>query len=161
MRELESARLLLHPLRPEAGRAILAGGEDGLPHAAGYPLDGTRVVVASYLAQVSGGRDPQPFGPYQIVRRQDGCVIGDIGFHAPPTAQRTVTLGYGLVPAARGRGYATEALRRLLVWALAQPSVDTVLADTTHQNLPSRHVMERAGMRLVSEDARKRYYRLP
>lgn len=160
MRTLQSERLLLRPLTPPEGRALLAG-RDGLPGAEGYPLDGTRVVVSSYLAQVSGGGDPSPWGPYQILRRADGRVIGDIGFHAPPSREGAVTVGYGIVPGARGRGYATEALRRLAVWALAQRQVRTLLADTTHANVASQHVLERAGMRLVSQDAHKRYYRLP
>jgi RimJ/RimL family protein N-acetyltransferase len=49
----------------------------------------------------------------------------------------------------------------VIVWGLAQPPVSAVLADTTHDNVPSRRVMERAGMRAAGSDARKLYYRLP
>jgi RimJ/RimL family protein N-acetyltransferase len=161
IRTLVTPRLLLVPVRPAEARAIMLGNGNGRIWAREYPLDGTRVVVAAYLAQVDRGQDPQPYGPYQIVLRAGGRVIGDIGFHAPPDSGGSVTLGYGLVPEERGNGYATEALRRVIVWGLAQPPVSAVLADTTHDNVPSRRVMERAGMRAAGSDARKLYYRLP
>jgi RimJ/RimL family protein N-acetyltransferase len=72
-----------------------------------------------------------------------------------------VTVGYGLAPGARGRGYATEALRAVVAWALARPEVVAVEADTTHANLPSQRVMERAGMRLYDKSDQLRFYRVP
>jgi RimJ/RimL family protein N-acetyltransferase len=36
-----------------------------------------------------------------------------------------------------------------------------VEADTTHANLPSQRVMERAGMRLYDTSDQLRFYRLP
>jgi RimJ/RimL family protein N-acetyltransferase len=101
------------------------------------------------------------FGSYQIVRREDGLVIGDIGFHGPPDSHGAVTVGYGLAPEARGHGYATESLVGLAEWALAQPEVKVVNADANLDNVASQRVMERAGMRFVNETAEKRFYRLP
>jgi len=72
-----------------------------------------------------------------------------------------VTVGYGLAPGARGQGYATEALRVVVAWALARPEVVAVEADTTHANLPSQRVMERAGMRLYNTSDQLRFYRVP
>ena len=46
-------------------------------------------------------------------------------------------------------------------WALAQPQVAVVEADTTHANLPSQRVMERAGMRLYDRSEQLRFYRVP
>jgi RimJ/RimL family protein N-acetyltransferase len=48
-----------------------------------------------------------------------------------------------------------------VAWALAQPGVVTVEADTTHANLPSQRVMERAGMRLYDQSDQLRFYRVP
>jgi RimJ/RimL family protein N-acetyltransferase len=88
-------------------------------------------------------------------------VIGDIGFHGPPNPAGSVTVGYGLAPGARGHGYATEALRAVVAWALARPEVVAVEADTTHANLPSQRVMERAGMRMYDKSEQLRFYRVP
>src|SRR5215213_1507718 len=115
----------------------------------------------AFVRAVDNGADPGAYGVYQLVRSSDAMVVGDIGFHGPPNPGGSVTVGYGLAPGARGRGYATEALRAVVAWALAQPEVVAVEADTTHANLPSQRVMERAGMRLYDKSDQLRFYRVP
>ncbi|MFJ3175606.1 GNAT family N-acetyltransferase [Streptomyces roseus] len=101
--------------------------------------------------------DPAPFGAYEIRRRRDGLTIGGAGFHGPADAAGVVTVGYGLVPAARGHGYAAEALRALLGHARAH-GASGVAGDADRENTASHRVMAAAGMRLVGEDERLRYY---
>jgi [ribosomal protein S5]-alanine N-acetyltransferase len=48
----------------------------------------------------------------------------------------------------RGQGYATEAARALMDWALKELQLERVIAMTAHDNLPSQRVMERLGMRI-------------
>jgi RimJ/RimL family protein N-acetyltransferase len=159
---IESARLCLRQLEAAEARALLQGKADPeRPWAAGYPLQGTLIAVEAFVRAVDNGASPGPYGVYQLVRSGDGLVIGDIGFHGPPDGDGAVTVGYGLAPGARGQGYATEALRAVLDWALEQPEVARVEADTTHANLPSQRVMERAGMRLVDRNEQLRFYRAP
>lgn len=60
--------------------------------------------------------DGDPWGPRHIVRGV--TALGSIGFFGPPAEATDGVLetevGYGLVEAARGWGFATEALRALL-----------------------------------------------
>jgi RimJ/RimL family protein N-acetyltransferase len=159
---IQSERLGLHQLEPGEARALLRGeAAPGRPWMAGYPMQGTLIAVEAFVRAIDKGADPGAYGVYQLVRASDGLVIGDIGFHGPPTPERSVTVGYGLAPGARGHGYATEALRAVVAWALAQPEVAAVEADTTHANLPSQRVMERAGMRLYDRSDQLRFYRVP
>jgi ribosomal-protein-alanine N-acetyltransferase len=81
----------------------------------------------------------------------DGQLIGDIGFKSFPDQAGRVEIGYSLVPAARGHGYATEAVRAMVAWALKQPGVRHVIAETEAGNGPSRRVLERAGFREVGQ----------
>jgi RimJ/RimL family protein N-acetyltransferase len=159
---IETDRLCLRQLELEEARELLQGRADPeRPWASGYPIQGTLIAVEAFVRAVDHGAQPGPYGVYQLVRSADGQVIGDIGFHGPPDQHGSVTVGYGLAAGARGRGYATEALRALVAWALAQPGVERVEADTTHANLPSQRVMERAGMRLVDRNEQLRFYRIP
>jgi ribosomal-protein-alanine N-acetyltransferase len=80
---------------------------------------------------------------------RDGQLIGDIGFKSFPDEEGRVEIGYSLVPAARGHGYATEAVRAMVAWALKQPGVRQVIAETEAWNEPSMRVLERAGFRQV------------
>ena len=54
-------------------------------------------------------------------------------------------IGYAIVPSARRQGYATEAIAALTEWALAQPEVDEVRAQTLPDNEPSIRALLRAG----------------
>jgi RimJ/RimL family protein N-acetyltransferase len=89
-------------------------------------------------------RDPV-FGCYAIVARSTGLTIGTIGFFGAPDADGTTMIGYGLVPSARGVGYATEALRALVDFAFAQESVARLEADPDRDNVASHRVLEKAG----------------
>jgi RimJ/RimL family protein N-acetyltransferase len=159
---IQSERLCLRQLEADEARALLQGQPaPERPWMAGYPMQGTLIAVEAFVRAVDSGAQPGAFGVYQLVRSADGQVIGDIGFHGPPDRHGSVTVGYGLAAGARGNGYATEALRALVAWALAQPGVVRVEADTTHANFPSQRVMERAGMRLVDRNEQLRFYRIP
>jgi RimJ/RimL family protein N-acetyltransferase len=157
-----SERLWLRQLEASEARALLQGKADPeRPWMAGYPMQGTLIAVEAFVRAIDNGADPGAYGVYQVVRSGDDMVVGDIGFHGPPDQRGSVTVGYGLAPGARGRGYATEALRAVVAWALEQPEVAAVEADTTHANLPSQRVMERAGMRLYHRSDQLRFYRVP
>ena len=157
--ELLSPRLRLRLLSPAETIDLLEGRPvPGLRFAEGYPLDGTLVAAAMQAELHGAGRGREPFGQFQLIRRGDDLVIGDIGFHAPPDDLGEVEIGFGIVPAERRKGHATEALRTLLEWALAHPDVRTIHADTDLVNLASQSVLARAGMTLVADEGdRKRF----
>ncbi|MEU8436613.1 GNAT family N-acetyltransferase [Streptomyces sp. NPDC029216] len=157
---LVTARLVLHPLSPGEAARVVAGEPDGsVRWAPGYPAAVDVAGARSFLALCGEDGDPQPFGAYEIRRREDGHAIGGLGFHGPPDHGGGVTIGYGLVPSVQGRGYASEALRALLEFARAQ-GVTCVRGDADRENVASQRVMSAAGMRLVAEDDRLRYYRI-
>jgi RimJ/RimL family protein N-acetyltransferase len=158
---IHTTRLDLLPLDPARARALVAGdGPNGHPWASGYPLGSSLLRAELTLAADAGNLVQRGFGSYQLVRRADGQVIGDVGFMGPPDATGAVSVGCAVIDDARGQGYATEALSALLEWARGQPGLTCVLADTTRSNIASRRLLERVGMRLVGEDGELLYYML-
>ena len=159
--DLLTHRLRLRPLAPAEMQDLLEGqAVRGQRWAEGYPLDGTLVAVAMQADLVKHAIDRGDFCHYQVLLRDEDVVIGDIGFHAPPDDLGEVSVGFGIVPAARRRGYAVEALRGLLDWALRQPEVRTVQADTDLVNLASQRVLLSAGMRLASDEGDRKVYEI-
>jgi hypothetical protein len=73
--------------------------------------------------------------------------VGGSGFHAPDWNVPSVELGYFLVPPARGRGYATEAVRQLVRYAFEHLRVNRVHAGCDAQNAASAAVLLRGGLR--------------
>ncbi|WP_107059226.1 GNAT family N-acetyltransferase [Streptomyces sp. NRRL F-5126] len=158
MDPLVTARLILHPMTAgEAGRVVSGEVDGGDLWAPGYPTPGDVIAARRFLEACAATGDPRPFGNYEIRRSEDGRAIGGLGFHGPPDGNGGVTIGYGLVPSARGRGYASEALRELLRFA-REHGVTSVKGDADHDNTPSHHVMTAAGMRPAGEDERLKYF---
>ncbi|MBN8612223.1 MAG: GNAT family N-acetyltransferase [Deltaproteobacteria bacterium] len=88
---------------------------------------------------------------YAITRHADGgraALVAGAGFFGPP-AEGSVEIGYSVVPAERGRGYATEIVTALVSHALAHDAVDEVLAHTSDDNVGSTRVLLRCGFRKV------------
>ncbi|MER8090781.1 GNAT family protein [Streptomyces sp. NPDC094048] len=160
MTDLETPRLLLRLMSASDALQVMAGTPgEGARWAPGYPPAGEMAAAERFLDACATTGDPSPFGSYEISRRGDSLVIGGMGFHGAPDENGHVTIGYGLVPSAQGKGYASEALRALLLFAREQ-GVICVHGDTDLDNLASQHVMTAVGMRLEKEDAQLKYYRI-
>jgi RimJ/RimL family protein N-acetyltransferase len=158
---LHTARLDLMLLEAGDARA-LAEGADGENRrwAAGYPLGSSLLAAELTLAAAARETPLGAFGSYQMIRRADQRVIGDVGFMGPPDDTGAVLLGCAMTEDARGQGYATEALSVLLEWARQQSGLTCVLADTTRSNLASQRLLERVGLHRIGEDGELLYYML-
>jgi RimJ/RimL family protein N-acetyltransferase len=139
-------RLQLLQLRLDDAATMLEG-ERPLGHqwASGYPTERT-LVAAGMLVTADVGA----FGTFLVVRRHDGVVIGDCGFHGPPDSTGGVTIGFEIVPEARDSGYATEAVEALVAYAQTLPGVVTIHAEAAPGNVAAQRVLEKAGMQAVT-----------
>jgi RimJ/RimL family protein N-acetyltransferase len=140
--DVRTDRLVLHPVdRAEAQRIRDRQPAPEDAWVSDYPFDGDISALTALLTATEDGRDPRPFGYYQL--QVAGQAVGGIGFFGPP-ADGTVEIGYGLAPSARGHGYAAEALAALVRRA-AELGAHTVRARTETENAASRRTLERTG----------------
>jgi RimJ/RimL family protein N-acetyltransferase len=145
--------LELVPMGPELYKAILAGIR-GPNWAGDYPSSSDRAVASLGLTL----DDNQiPWCQYQLVLGVSGLVVGHAGFNGAPINQ-TVEIAYGIVPSARGRGIAKEAVNRLIDIAESDPGVAEVVALVEPNNMASRKVLESRGFTLVSSADRSLTY---
>jgi RimJ/RimL family protein N-acetyltransferase len=85
------------------------------------------------------------FGWYALTAGVTAPVlVGSGGFKGPPR-DGAAELGYSVLPQFQGRGYATEMVSGLVRWALAQPGVARVVAETEWANPASVRVLSKAG----------------
>jgi len=130
------------------------------PWAPGFPMEGDRWAAAAYLSQLplwGGATRSLKWGYYLIVL--EGEVVGGIGFHGRPR-NGVVEVGYGVVPCARGRGVATEALRRIIAIASEDPQVRVVCGRTSPDNVASQKVMLSNGLSYTGRDSTFLHYAL-
>jgi GNAT superfamily N-acetyltransferase len=155
-----TARLLLHPMTvDEAERVVARTPLAGDDWAEGYPGDGDVRACTGFLRGVAERGGPGVFGVYRIRLLDTGVAVGGIGFHGPPDAEGFVTVGYGVVPSVRGKGYATEALRAL-VGVAREAGAAGVKGDADLANTASHRVMEGAGLRPGGGSRTLRHFRL-
>ncbi len=121
-----------------------------------FPFDGDVGAVGMFLHATATQGEQWPFGFYRVTRLSDGQAIGGLGFKGRPDGG-CVEIGYGLVPSARGKGFAAEAVIALLSVA-ARHGVSKVIAETTPDNIASQRTLVRAGFSLVNTDDELHHY---
>jgi ribosomal-protein-alanine N-acetyltransferase len=139
-----------------------------MPAAAAAALPGDRATAARLLGsslpdvwpqpdlldilpiQASAEPDLERFGAWVIVERDTNTVVGDIGFHGPPV-DGEIEIGFSVVPDRRRRGYASEAARSLVAWALDQPGIGEVVARSDVDNEASAATLRAAGFTAEAE----------
>jgi RimJ/RimL family protein N-acetyltransferase len=105
-----------------------------------------------------------PYGDRAIILQQSGQLIGVCGFvpclnefsrlpsfrGIAPEGLNSTEFGlyWAVAPAHQRRGYATEAGRALIDYALGQLRLDRIVATTEEQNVASIGVMKKLGMRI-------------
>jgi [ribosomal protein S5]-alanine N-acetyltransferase len=145
--QIDAVRLLLRPIHLPVARMLLEGETPrGLHFAPGYPSRFTHEVMESVLE----ARGPGRFGPYFMIRKADGMIVGEIGCSVEG-GRAAGKVGYSVVEPCWGQGYATEALRALLDHVLTKPDMHRVVAETMVDHIASRRVMEKAGMTYCGE----------
>ncbi|MGA4841168.1 GNAT family N-acetyltransferase [Streptomyces sp. G45] len=159
---LPADRVALLEVAPPAAADLAAGGTGGFDWIEGGPYEGTRGAAGRTARAYAAGTHRPEWGMYAVVRTADHRAIGAIGFHGAPDDEGWAELGYDLAPAARGNGYATEALRTLTEWALTLPDVRGVRALVDEGNTASEAVLTRAGYtRAADRGARRAYVARP
>ncbi|MGA4837934.1 GNAT family N-acetyltransferase [Streptomyces sp. G45] len=144
---LTTERLVLRTWSPGELTAVVDGTR--LAHwAEDFPAEGDG-VIAGFLTEHPQGLTP--YGHRLIVERDSGLAVGSIGLFWPPN-DGVIEVGYGVVASRRGRGYASEATRAVVAYALTSPDVHTVCAQVELSNPASVRVLEKAGLRRRSDD---------
>lgn len=145
--ELQSSRLSLRAVIPSDAKGIYAyRSKPGIYRYQSYgpvTLAGIRRRV-----EISAGTVPDTPGSwYQlaITLKNTGTLIGDIGMHF--IGDRQAEMGYTLAPRYHGKGYATEAVLRVLDYLFGELRKHRVTASTDPRNERSIKLLERAGMR--------------
>jgi RimJ/RimL family protein N-acetyltransferase len=72
-------------------------------------------------------------------------VLGSVVFKGRPP-DGVAEVGYGIEEDSRGLGFASEATRACVEWALAQPGIDAVQATTFPWHVASLGVIRKVGM---------------
>ena len=156
--KIESTRLRLVPFAAEDLLALIEGVDEFERRIEVPAAEGLREffvsdeVSADFLSrlQAATGVDPWQFG-FAVIQRTLNLVVGSVGFKGAHDADGMVEIGYGIVVAFEGAGYATEATEQLIAFAFSNPEVRLIRAHTLPENNASTRVLAKNGFAKVGE----------
>jgi len=147
---LTTPRLELRRFRPDDLDAFVAYRSD--PEVARYqsweapyPAGEGRKLIEEL--QRTHPDTPGEWFQFAVAPRATGALVGDLGALVLADEPRNAEIGFTFATAHQGRGYATEAVLRLLEDLLGERGKHRVAAGCDDRNLRSIALLERVGMR--------------
>jgi len=145
--DLDAPRLLLRTVSMETARVLRLGRiPEGLSSAPDYPVGRTRDAAG----RVGDLAEPDGLGMFLIIRKSDLAVIGDCSAERERMSDRAVVwVSYEIARSAQLQGFAKEAIRSVVDWALQQPGVDRICAEILTGSQASQKVALAAGLTVM------------
>ncbi|PZF90476.1 GNAT family N-acetyltransferase [Micromonospora deserti] len=111
------------------------------------PVPPTRAAVERRCRLAESGWLTGAAARLLILDAVTGEPAGSCGLTYSDPDAGEATIGYALLPSARGRGTATRAVRLLAGWAFGPAGIARLAAGTMPENTASHRVLERVGFR--------------
>lgn len=92
-------------------------------------------------------RDAAGWQQFAVLDRASGHFLGDIGVNFDTPRNRQAEIGFAFAPAARGQGYASEAVGAMVDLLFARGR-HRLIAQTDKRNLSTQRLLERLRFRL-------------
>ena len=148
--ELWTGRMILRRYRPEDAEDLhrYLGTDPSMSVYSGWnPYATTEMAQETVRGFIDSYKDEHT---YSWVMDIDDVIVGTIGAYDYKDDQ--IEVGFSVVPGWQGRGLATSALKKVLEYLTENEGIPCVTAWCAAENTGSRRVLEKAGMKLVSEE---------
>lgn len=156
MEALVTPRLVLEPITLAVIEAVFEGDRAAIEALVGAKIPeawpGRALVERAFSASLERIRrapEVRLWGDRLMITRTESAgariVVGSVIFHGRPETG-VAEVGYGVEERWQRQGYASEATRACVDWALAQEGVEAVTATTPPWHAASIRVLERSGL---------------
>jgi len=158
---IETNRLTLVPATVELARSEASGGHEfsGLLGASvpkNWPPETLADALPLLLKWIEAAPDEIGWFSWYALMQAEApsfpILIGGCGFFGPPF-NGTVQIGYSVLSQFQRRGFATEMVRGIVDWAMKQPAVMRIIAETEWENPASVRVLEKVGFTATGSTA--------
>lgn len=137
---IQTERLTIHPASDAEMRGLIAHTDD----------EGLKLAYTEMLTMAVENPQHRQWYAAWFIETPDGNRLGELCFKGL-SANGTAEIGYGILPDFQNRGYATEAVKAVTNWALSQPGVNCITAETDADNLASQKVLLNCGFLATGE----------
>jgi ribosomal-protein-alanine N-acetyltransferase len=151
--EIETDRLLLAPIHSGDldDLARMYSDPEVMRGSSGIARARSREESNDWLSRALSAREKPWHSTFRVENRVDHRFIGRCGLR-PDQASPETELAFAFVPAAWGKGFATEASRAVLDWG-AGKGLARLIACALDDNVASQRVLEKIGMRRTGQRA--------
>ncbi len=149
---LATDRLVLRQLKPgDAGDMFLYASRRDVTEFLTWEAHPSEEYTRDFLVFVQDKYKEGEYYDWAVIlkdeRGREGTMIGTCGFTSFDFPNNSAEIGYVINPAYRNRGYATEAVNRVLRFAFEELELNRVQARYIIGNDVSRRVMDKSGFR--------------
>ncbi|MBI1295383.1 TIGR04076 family protein [bacterium] len=151
MNYVETPRLKIVPLTVEQMQLLLDDYQQletvlGLPQTEQKLARRLRPVISHDINFVRNAPQYEIWYTYWVlILKSQQQLIGGLGFKGPADDHGEVEIGYGTDDAFRNQGFMSEAVEAIAAWALTQPGICSVRAETANTNVASMRVLQKVG----------------
>jgi len=153
---IETPRLILRTLPPEALAALVAGDRAEASRLAGCDLsnfpDEELSIAGVRLKDVTADPAYLPWSLRAMALKPTLTFVGHVNFHTKPDAEYlkdlapgAVELGYFVMPDRRRRGFAEEAALGAMDWATSVHGIRRFVVSISPENAPSVAMARKLG----------------
>ncbi len=126
----------------------------------GWPDEDVMETLPKIINNLNKVAAPTGFESWMIIKNDSLEIIGDIGFKGFNHEQQNIDLGYGIIQIERRKGYAEEAARALIKWALAHKEVKEITAKCFIRNVSSINLLRKLNFVQTMQDEAMVYWRM-
>jgi RimJ/RimL family protein N-acetyltransferase len=155
MPALTTERLRLVPVTLDAIEAVLdhdkarAEAVVGAAFPDAWPNDDLVALGFPFSREaLRAAPDIRLWGDSLVLLKDEPRVVGSVVFHGHPS-DGVAEVAYSIEESSRCKGFAAEAVRACVEWALEHPSIEAVQATTFPWHVASLGVIRRLGMMQV------------
>jgi len=163
--KLETERLILIPFTIEICRNLINDDFSdllklGFKKGISWPDEDVIETLPKIINNLSLLEAPTGFESWMIIKKDTLEIIGDAGFKGFNYEDENIDLGYGIIKEERRNGYAEEAAKALVKWALSNDIVKEVTANCLVDNLASIKLLQKLNFKETKKDEESIYWSL-
>jgi RimJ/RimL family protein N-acetyltransferase len=149
MKQIETKRLILHPVEAERDAAFVLQMLNEPDYIANVADRGVRTVAAAkdfIREKFLPGHERYGVGYCVVQRKSSGTPVGSCGL-MKRDGMEDFDIGYSTLIAYAGNGYAFEAASAMMEYGRTKMGLQRIVGFTSPTNLKSAHLLEKLGLR--------------
>ncbi|MGG5210866.1 GNAT family N-acetyltransferase [Chryseobacterium sp. MIQD13] len=117
-------------------------------------------IIPKIIHNLSQVDAPTGFESWMIMKKDTSEIIGDAGFKGYNAEEKNIDIGYGIIEEERRKGYAEEAVTKLIQWAFSTGIIREITARCLLENTNSACFLKKLNFIETKQDSEMIYWTL-